>query len=423
MVYEAEALIAEMDEKGLEIDEYTQSALTRMYIEAGLIGKSWAWFQRFHLSGSMSSECYSANIDAFGERGHVTEAERAFLCCQEQKKLSVLEFNVMIKAYGIAGSYDKACSIFDSMPGEGVVPDQCSYSSLVQNLASADLPLKAMPYLRKMQEAGLVGDCIPYCALISSFVKLGQVEMAEKLYREMICHNVKPDIIVYGVLINAFADTGSIKEALSYVDKMKEAGLSGNSVIYNSLIKLYTKVGYLKEAEETYRMLELSEAGPDLYSSNCMIDLYSERLMVEHAEEIFQRLRQTREANEFTFAMMLCMYKRLRRIEQALRIAKHMRELEMLTGLLSYNNVLGLYVMDGRIRDAAGTFQEMIEAEIRPDDCTYKSLGAVLMKCGVSREAIGKLEVEAKRDPQGGIRAWLSALSAVVEVDNSSYDV
>lgn len=418
MVSEAEGLVSEMDENGLEIDEYTQSALTRMYIEAGLIEKSWEWFRRFHLLGSMSSECYAANIDAFGERRHISEAERAFLCCQEKKKLSVLEFNVMIKAYGIAGCHDKACSIFDSMANEGVSPDKCSYSSLLQILASVDLPLKAMPYLAKMHEAGLVEDCVPYCALISSFVKLGQVEMAEKLYREMIHCSVKPDIIVYGVLINAFADNGSIKEALFYVSQMKEAGLPGNSVIYNSLIKLYTKIGYLKEAEDTYGMLRLSGASPDLYSSNCMIDLYCERLMVEQAEEIFQQLRQNMEANEFTFAMMLSMYKRLRRTEQALRIAKHMRESKIMNCLLSYNNVLGLYALDGRIRDTIKTFQEMIEAEIQPDGCTYKSLGSILMKCGVSREAIGKLEVEAKRNQKGAIRAWLSALSAVVEVDN-----
>ncbi|KAK4801351.1 hypothetical protein SAY86_021838 [Trapa natans] len=419
MVSEAEEIVSEMDVKGLEIDEYTQSALTRMYIEAGLIEKSWEWFRRFHLLGSMSPECYSANIDAFGERGHICQAEKAFLCCQEKKRLSVLGFNVMIKAYGIAGCHDKACSSFDSMASEGVFPDKCSYSCLIQILANADFPHKAMSYLRKMQEAGLVEDCVPYCALISSFVKLGEVEMAEKLYREMIHYGVEPDIIVYGVLINAFAENGNIKEALFYVGEMEAVGLTGNAVIYNSLIKLYTKIGYLKEAEETYRRLSLLGASPDLYSSNCMIDLYSERLMVEQAEEIFQLLKQNMEANEFTFAMMLGMYKRLGRTEQALRIAKHMRESEIMSCLLSYNNVLGLYVMDGRIRDTIQTFGEMIKAEIRPDDCTYKSLGSILMKCGVPREAIGKLEVEAKREPKVvGIGAWMSALSAVIEVDN-----
>ncbi|XWS08892.1 hypothetical protein CRYUN_Cryun40dG0039400 [Craigia yunnanensis] len=417
MVSEAEDLIQEMDERHLEIDEYTQSALTRMYIEAGMLDKSWLWFRRFHLAGNMSSEGYSANIDAFGERGHAFEAEKVFVCCQERKRLTVLEFNVMIKAYGIGKSYDKACWLFDSMQSYGVLPDKCSYSSLIQILASADLPHVAKCYLKKMQEVGLVSDSIPYCAVISSFVKLGELEMAEGLYSEMIQYKVEPDVVVYGVLINAFADLGSVKEATSYVNAMKSAGLPGNAVIYSSLIKLYTKVGYLKEAHEVYELLQLSGFHPDVYSSNCMIDLYSERSMVSEAELIFENLKQKGDANEFTYAMMLCMYKRNGRFEEATHIARQMRELGLLTDLLSYNNVLGLYAMDGRFREAVRIFKEMVSTCIQPDDSTFKSLGSVLMKCGVPKRAVNSLQVRRKNDAQSGLQTWMGTLSSVVGMD------
>ncbi|GAV69577.1 PPR domain-containing protein/PPR_2 domain-containing protein [Cephalotus follicularis] len=423
MVVEAEDLIQDMDERGLEIDEYTQSALTRMYIESGMLEKSWLWFRRFHLAGNMSAECYSANIDAYGKRGHILKAERAFVCCQEGKKLTVLEFNVMIKAYGIGKSYDKACQLLDSMESHGVVPDKCSYSSIIQMLASADLPHMAKPYLRKMKEAGLINDCIPYCAVISSFVKLGQLEMAEGLYKEMIGNDVQPDVIVYGVLINAFGDSGSVTKAISYVDAMKSAGLPGNTVIYNSLIKLYTKIGYLREAQETYKMLQLSNVSPDVYSSNCMIDLYSEHCMVKQAERIFKGMKRKGNANEFTYAMMLCMYKRLGRFAEAAQIAREMREVGLLTDLLSYNNVLGLYAMDGRFKEAVETFKEMVKAAICPDDNTFKSLALVLVKSGISKQAVDKLETAVKKDPHSGLQAWISALSYVVNICDDNDDI
>ncbi|KAM0963116.1 hypothetical protein ACFX19_022561 [Malus domestica] len=369
----------------------------------------------------MSYECFSANIDAYGERGHILEAEKVFICCLEAKKLSVLEFNVMIKAYGIGKQYGKTCQLFDSMESHGVVPNKCSYSSLIQILAIADMPHIAKPCLRKMQEVGLASDCIPYCAVISSFAKLGQLEMAEKLYKEMVRFNVELDVIVFGVSINAFTDVGSVKEALSYADAMKNEGLLGNTVIYNSLIKLYTKVGFLKEAEETYRLLQSSEDGYAIYASNCMIDLYSERCMVEPSEELFDSLKSKGAANEFTYAMMLCMYKKQRRFEEAIQIAKQMRELQLFTNLLSYNNVLGLYAMHGRFKEVVATFKEMIKASIKPDDCTFKSLGIVLVKSGISKQAVGNLEVSMKKDPQSGLRAWISALSSVVRLNESNY--
>lgn len=415
MVREAEELIREMDERDLEIDEFTQSALTRMYVESGMLEQSWLWFRRFHLAGNISSDCYSANIDAYGEWGYTLAAEKVFICCKEKKKLTVLEFNVMIKAYGIGKCYDKACQLFDSMKKFGVVADKCSYSSLIHILASADKPHIAKSYLKKMQEAGLVSDCVPYCVVISSFTKLGQFEMAEELYKEMLGYAVQPDVIIYGVFINAFADAGSVKEAINYVNEMRKAGLPGNPAIYNSLIKLYTKVGYLKEAQETYKLIQLSDEGPSLFSSNCMIDLYTERLMVEQAKEIFESLMKNEVANEFSYAMMLCMYKKIGRLDEAIQIATQMRRLGFLTDILSYNNVLGLYSMDRRLREATETFKEMIKSGVQPDDFTFRALANILLNCGVSKQAVGRLEVMVKRDAPHGLQAWMLALSCAFE--------
>ncbi|XP_042026623.1 pentatricopeptide repeat-containing protein At3g23020-like [Salvia splendens] len=422
MVNEAEALVLEMDERGLEIDEFTQSSLTRMYIEAGLLDESWLWFQRFHRGGGMTSECYSANIDAYGQRGYVSLAEKVFDCCVQVQKLTVLEFNVMIKAYGIGGKLEQACSLFDSMGKHGLVADLCGYNSLVQMLASADMPEIAIVYLRRMQEAGLVIDCVPYCAVISCYAKLGRVDMAVELYEEMISHDVKPDIIVYGVLINAFADTGSVDEATYYVRTMENQGLSMNPVICKSLIKLYTKVGYLREAEEMCRTLQSLEAGGlDVYSLKCMIDLYSEHSMVVEAEKIFKRLEQIGEANEFTHAMMLSMYKRNGRFVEAFWIARKMRELGLMTELLTYNLVLGFYASDGRYKEAVATFCEMLESRVMPDDSTFKSLGIILLKCGVPKSALEKLEQTRKRDALDGMQTWAATLSSVVNMDDDDF--
>uniref|UniRef100_A0A7N0ZX73 Pentatricopeptide repeat-containing protein n=1 Tax=Kalanchoe fedtschenkoi TaxID=63787 RepID=A0A7N0ZX73_KALFE len=418
MVIDAEVLISEIDNRGLQIDEFTQSALTRMYIEAGMREKSWLWFERFHLKGSMTSECYAANLDAFGERGHLLEAEQVFFCCQEARRLSVLAFNVMIKAYGIGKRYDKACELFGNMESNEMTPDKCTYNCLIQMLANADKPFKARVYLRKMQGTGFIADCIPYCAVISCFAKLGMLEQAEDLFKEMISHNVHPDIVVYGVLINAFADTGNVKNAMQYVDAVRNSGLKLNDVICNSLIKLYTKVGYLKEAWETYEELKMFSEAPDIYSSNCMIDLYSERSMVKEAEEIFGSLKAKGLANEFSFAMMLCMYRRIGMFEEAVKIAQKMSELGLLTDLLSFNNVLGLYASDGRFKDAIDTFNAMLKLSIKPDDSTFKSLGVILMKRGFSKQAIGKLEMTRKMDPQRGLQAWMSTLTSAVMVED-----
>lgn len=418
MVTRAENLISEMNEKGLKIDEFTQSALTRMYIEAGMIEKSWAWFTRFHLEGKMSSDFYSANIDAFGVRGHVLEAEKVFISCLEGRKPSVLEFNVMIKAYGLSKRYEKACELFDNMNKYDVFPDKCSYSTLIQILASADLPHVAVIYVRKMQKAGLIDDCIAYCPVISSFAKLGELAKAEEIFNEMIRYKLQPDVVAYGVLINAFSDNGNVEKVLYYVKSMEKARVPVNTVICNSMIKLYNRVENLTEAEKIYKKLQSFEEGPSAFSSNCMLNLYSKRSMAMQAEGIFRNLKRKGNANEFSYAMILCMYKRLGRFQEAIFIAREMRELGLLTFLLSYNQVLDVYALAGRFREAFRMFEEMMTCHIRPDDSTFKSLGSVLCKCGVSERAVDELEKTRRKDPERGLRNWFSTLECVVCLEN-----
>ncbi|KAJ8491791.1 hypothetical protein OPV22_013512 [Ensete ventricosum] len=415
MVGEAEALIMEMEELSLEIDEYTQSALTRMYTNLGLIDKSWSWFEKF--SDKMSSECFSANIDAFGEKGHIHLVEKAFSCCLSKQKLSVLVFNVMIKAYGMQKNCNKAVELFDGMIGYDVVPDQCTYSSIIQLLSAAELPHKAVYYVRKMQEAGFITDCIPYSVVMTCFAKLGEFRTAEDLFKEMISFKIQPDIVVYSILINAFAEVGNVHEAMKYIDSMKSAGLTLNSIICNSLIKLYTKVGYLREAQEVYEFMKLSEDSPDVYASNCMIDLYSENVMLREAEEIFDNLKCSGKANEFSYGMMLCLYKRLGRLGEAFCIAKEMQTLQLLTSSLSCNNMIALYATNGRTKEAVETFRCMLASGIPPDDGTFKPLGLVLLRHGVSKEAINQLEYVRGEDAEVGLEEWIKAICSVLRFD------
>ncbi|KAJ0981570.1 hypothetical protein J5N97_009825 [Dioscorea zingiberensis] len=418
MVGEAETLIFEMEEHGFKIDEYTQSALTRMYLEAGLLKQAWSWFEKFN--SRMSSECFSANIDAFGEHGHLDLAEKAFFCCLNKRKLTILVCNVMIKAYGIGKNYDKACELFDTMEKYGVSPDKCSYNSLVQILSEAELPAKAASYVRKMQEVGLVSDCIPFSMVMTKFAKLGKLDQAEDLFEEMVTHGIKPDIVIYSILINAFAEIGNIDEALSYVDSLKHSGFALNSVVCNSLIKLYTKVGNLLEARETYELARSLDGGPDVYSSNCMIDLYCENSMVKEAEQIFNNLKHRGDANEFSYAMMLCLYKKIGQVDEAYQIADEMHDSGLVTETLSFNSLIKLYASDGRSREAIQFFQQMVDSGAQPDDSTFKLLGSILIKHGASKEAVNRLELVRKNDTQSGLLEWIKAIYAISCLDDGT---
>uniref|UniRef100_A0A0E0CVL0 Pentacotripeptide-repeat region of PRORP domain-containing protein n=1 Tax=Oryza meridionalis TaxID=40149 RepID=A0A0E0CVL0_9ORYZ len=306
MVTEAQALLKEMYERNLVIDEYTQSAVTRMYVDAGMLEQAWRWFEKFNYQ--INSECFSAYIDAFGERGHILLAEKAFMCCIKRKMLSTCVCNVMIKAYGLVEKLDEACEIADGMERYGILPDNLTYSSLIHLMSTAKLPEKALYYLRKMQAAKLLIDCVPYSVVISSFAK----------------------------------------------------------------------------------------------------------------SEIFENLKVTGKANEFSHAMMVCLYKKIARFDEAHRISKEMQASGFLTQALSYNSVIQMYVSGGRMEDALKIFQKMLASNTPPNDATFKALKIILVKGGVSNNDIRRLELLRKNRIHDCLRHWYRMLCMAVRSGGSS---
>lgn len=419
MVDKAEALVREIEKRGIVIDEYTQSALTKMYVNAGLLRKAWSWFEKF--ADFVSSNCLSANIDAFGESGFLSLAERAFLWCLENNKVGVSTFNIMVKAYGIGKEYEKACELVDCMEEKyGVLPDSCTYNSLILVLSGAQLTEKASIYARKMYDAGLVCSCFSYSIIMGCFVKLGDVEMAENLFNEMSRLNIQIDIVIYAMLIDAYANIGNVEMAKKYLDLLRNAGFKVNLVICNSLLKLYSKAGCLLEAVETYRLLKSfrGTGRADLYASNCMLSLYSDNSMVKEAEEIFEELRLRKSANEFSYTTLLLLYKRLGRFKDAFIISREMQSLGYPKEPFGYNAVIGLYASLRRVKGAVRMFRHMVKSNVSPNNTTFRLLRYVLADCGVTRKDIRRLEKVTRRNSQIGLREWVKVINSVVRLDD-----
>ena len=57
----------------------------------------------------------------------------------------------------------------------------------------------------------------------------------------------------------------------------------------------------------------------------------------------------------------------------------------------------------------------MIKYDIQPDDFTFRALANILLNYGVSKQAVGRLEVMVERDAPRGLQAWILALSCAYE--------
>lgn len=395
MVAEAEAVMAEMDRNSIRIDEHSVPVIMQMYLNEGLVGQAKALFERFQLDCVLSSTTLAAVMDVYAEKGLWVEAETVFYGKRNMtgQRNDVLEYNVMIKAYGKAKLHEKALSIFKGMKNQGTWPDECTYNSLIQMLAGVDLVDDAQRILAEMLDLGCKPGCKTYAALIASYVRLGLLSDAVDLYEAMKKTGVKPNEVVYGSLINGFAESAMVEEAIQYFKLMEEHGVQSNHIVLTSLIKAYSKVGCLEEARRVYDKMKDSGGGPDVAASNSMLSLCADLGIVSEAESIFNDLREKGTCDVISFATMMYLYKGMGMLDEAIEVAEEMRESGLLRDCTSFNQVLACYAADGQLRECCELFHEMlVERKLLLDWGTFKTLFTLLKKGGVPSEAVAQLQ-------------------------------
>ncbi|CAN8239680.1 unnamed protein product [Cochlearia groenlandica] len=395
MIREVEAVIAEMDRNSIRIDEHSVPVIMEMYVNEGLIGQAKTLFDRFQMDCVLSSTTLAAVIDVYAEKGLWVEAEAVFYGKRNMtgQRNDVLEYNVMIKAYGMAKLHEKALSLFKAMKNQGTWPDECTYNSLVQMLAGVDLVDEAQRILAEMLDSDCKPGCKTFAALIASYVRLGLLSDAVDLYETMEKTGVKPNEVVYGSLINGFAESGMVEEAIQYFRMMEEEGIRSNHIVLTSLIKAYSKVGCLEEARRVYDKMKDSEGGPDVAASNSMLSLCADLGIVSEAETIFNDLREKGTCDVISFATMMYLYKGMGMLDEAIEVAEEMRESGLLNDCTSFNQVMACYAADGQLRECCELFHEMlVERKLLLDWGTFKTIFTLLKKGGVPSEAVDQLQ-------------------------------
>ncbi|KAI3698254.1 hypothetical protein L2E82_41642 [Cichorium intybus] len=413
MVHEVETVIKEIEKSGLYIDNQSVPILIKMYVDEGLIDRAKILFEKCYEKCGLSSKTYAAIIDAYAEKELWMEAEYVFN--HERDLIDIIEYNVMIKAYGKSKLYDRAFSLFKGMKSQGIWPDECTYNSLIQMFAIGDLVNEARDLLVEMKESGFKPSCLTFSAIISSYTRLTMVNELDEIYHEMVKSGVKPNEIVFGSLINGFSETGNLEDALRYFKIMQESGFLPNMVILTSLIKAYSKTGIIEGARTIYNKMKELPGGPDVVASNSMINLYADFGMVSEAELIFDELKETRKADAVSFATMIYVYKNMGMLDEAIEVVKNMKESGFLTDSPSYNKAMACYATTGRLFECGEMLHEMVVIrKLLPNSGTFKVLFTVLKKGGIPAEGVAELEAAYREGKRCSGEAVVAAVFSVV---------
>jgi pentatricopeptide repeat protein len=214
MLHDVEDVIEGIVNSGSLVPEQSLPVVMKMYVDLGFLDEANAFFERHCRGKGVSPKNIAAIMDAFAEKGLWEEAQHVFYSERGDGNKDIVEYNVMVKAYGWAKQYDRASSLIESMKESGIPLDECTYNSSIQLFSIGGFPERAKKLLNGMKDAGFVPKCATYSAVIRSYSRHCLVSEAVDLFCEMKASGVESNIVVYGLLIDMLAEIGNLKEAL-----------------------------------------------------------------------------------------------------------------------------------------------------------------------------------------------------------------
>ena len=112
------------------------------------------------------------------------------------------------------------------MRSRGLVPNEITYSSVINACAKGDQWQRALDLLEEMRSRGLVPDEITYNSVINACAKGDQWQRALNLFDRMRFCNLTPNLVTYDAALNACAIGRQPERALSLFESLQQERLT-----------------------------------------------------------------------------------------------------------------------------------------------------------------------------------------------------
>ncbi|GAQ84278.1 putative Pentatricopeptide repeat domain containing protein [Klebsormidium nitens] len=340
-----------------------------------------------HWEGSLDPKCVLQLIQEIGERKALTKLQPVLEWCRKQQwapQELTSAYRVVIKTAEALSKADVVVQLFEQMQdSDHLTPPTEMYVSLVQARTKIGDYQKAYDAILKLVELGHdigQGDDSLLGALlfrVSSSPLGGTTAVA--LLRRALADGLAIDTrmvtsVLIGLQKEVPADLAEVTADVTAAVKAK--GVKLDQFAYRVLLTTYQRTEALSELRDVLHELEDEEGlEPNMDYYRFLIPKLSAE---ERAEEAFAETRRLREKGAAIDGWIFrsCMYGCCRSglCDQAAELYQDFRRTGFEPTLTQLNYLMGAFTKAGRKAEALGFYEELLEADLRPNAVTYGTL-------------------------------------------------
>ncbi|GMH02825.1 hypothetical protein Nepgr_004664 [Nepenthes gracilis] len=186
-------------------------------------------------------------------------------------------YTIAVNSCSQTGDWEFACSIYDDMKNNGVVPDEIFFSALIDVAGHAGYLDAAFEVMQDARIQRFNLGMMSYSSLMGACSNTKNWQKALQLYEDIKARNLSPTVETMNALITALSDGEQLEKAVEALLEMKKMGLQPNVITYSVLFVVTEKKDDLEVG-----LVLLSQAKTDgvplnLVMCKCLIGMCSRR--------------------------------------------------------------------------------------------------------------------------------------------------
>ncbi|XP_068666709.1 putative pentatricopeptide repeat-containing protein At5g13230, mitochondrial [Aristolochia californica] len=404
---DALALFSQMRKLGFQPNNYTFSSLLKSCtgLELLQLGKS---VHGFITKCHYESDNYVAGglLDMYAKCGDIEDSRQVFEAITHR---NVILWSFMISRYAQCDQSEEAVRLFHQMQQASVVPNDYSFSSVLQAIANAknlEWGRQAHAHLVKV---GFDSDIYVANALIDVYAKCGKLDESIQLFFELD----KKNEVTWNTLIVGYVQLGYWEEAMRSFCDMLDAQVPASQVTYSAILRACASSAVLEQGTLIHSLVSKTVFCNDTTVCNALIDMYAKCGAIKDARKVFDTME---ELDLVSWNAIISAYALHGLGEDTLKLFTKMQELRVKPNHVTFVGVLSACSHMGLVNQGRLYFNSLIrDYGIEPCMEHYTCMVRLLGRAGHIDEAMKFIE-EIPDEPS--IMAWRALLGACVVYNN-----
>ncbi|CAL5325040.1 unnamed protein product [Camellia sinensis] len=260
-----DALLDELQQKGLQVDGVTYDFLVYGYSQCQEVSRSLHYLTTMmsmeHKPSNRSMRIIISCLCGDGELGKAMELS------QEMESRgwihgSIIQ-NAIVEGLLAQGKLQEAMRFLDGMVQKGLIPNSINYDNLIKLFCWYGRVDKAFDLFNLMLKKANIPSSSSYDYLIQDSCTCDKLDQALDLLTEMLDRNMKPSIKAWSVLIHNACQDGRITEAERLLNVMVQIGDMPTREMYCSVINRFYYESNLSKASDLLQTMQQNGYEPD----------------------------------------------------------------------------------------------------------------------------------------------------------------